>query len=285
MSLRPLAVLPLLVAWAACAETPPPPPPPVVIVVPSVTAEAPPPVVASAAPAPPPDAIPKDASREVTVVLRPGDPPCTLVFDPFLFDRGDIFTAMQVTRIATKAGGACAEGVLYDLAKETKAWPDAPDPEPLAVGPIYKPETPKPATPDFTDLNRFIDMNFDGYADLCVVTTSELFPSYGQRCWLFDPGKRVFVREPALDPLVYMTLHPEKKMISAHWPMGPRREHGREATWIKGQLVTTMEEELTAEERPDGHALPKGFSRWVVRRVLRGGKLVKVVDGPEKDKP
>jgi hypothetical protein len=46
-----------------------------------------------------------------------------------------------------------------------------------------------------------------------------------------------------------------------------------------------MEEELTVGERPDGRPLPKGFSRWVVRRVLRGGKLVKVFDGPERDKP
>lgn len=139
--------------------------------------------------------------------------------------------------------------------------------------------------PDFgsPDWNLISDLNFDGYADLCVAEATGAH-HYFQRCWLFDPVKRAFVREPSLDPLVFVKIDAQKKMLqSTRFAGGDVYVH-TEYAWIDSRLTMVLEE-TTRPNRPDGKPLPKGFTQWMRRRALRGGELVTVFDGPDRGVP
>jgi hypothetical protein len=207
-----------------------------------------------------------------------------MIFDAGVFsEEADSFVAGDISRIATAEGGACAARALYDLAREPKDSYGM-EAEALAGGPFLKPSRPRPKDYDGNEWDHFLDMNFDGYADLCVVVLTGAY-NYSQRCWLFDPTSRTFVREKTLDEIIFMTLHPDQKVIEAGYRAGgPTYFHG-EWAWQKKALVPTLEVWTTLGARPDGKDLPKGFTHWVVRKERRAGRLVKVLDGPEKVKP
>lgn len=234
---------------------------------------------ASAAPA----AGPQSVRRTVDVVLKPGDPPCTLVFDvrgadDFKEDE-DTFTAWFVSRIATEASGACAAGVLYDLPNEPIVRADNP-PAPLEGGDFLKPGRTAPPDRLGLEYSVLLDLNFDGYADACVARTQNVGHSnYFQYCWLFDPQKRIFVRTAALDPLVWVKIDTKKKTLESTRGAGGGVVVTTRYQWIGGELVMVYEE-VTRENRPDGGPIPRGFTNWVLRSEFRRGKLVKVFDGP-----
>jgi hypothetical protein len=218
--------------------------------------------------------------HEVHVVLHSGDAPCTLLIDGiFVSESADSFTVGNVSRIATAASGACAEAVLYDVVEETKAMrsEDDDEPMPLHARHFLKPGHSRPSNADEDwDWNRFADMNFDGYADLCVVVRAGTW-GYQQRCWLFEPHKRVFVREKALEPLIFMRLDPSTRTISSEGRIGFCEYVSTKHAWYAGHLVETMKE-ITNCERPNGTPVPDG-STYLVRRERRAGRMVKTFDG------
>lgn len=269
----------VLVAIAACAE-PPPPPTRVALAPQAPVATAAPTTSAapadSAPPAPPAPTVTPVAPggwNRVVLEIRPGEPPCTFLFDAEVFDdHGDWFVAAAVNRIGTAAGGSCAAGVFYDFAKEPKSKPNE-DRQPLGGAALNKPG--HPVDPDVGSPNVLADLNFDGWADLCWVDISG-GRNYSQRCWLFDPKARRYVRNSELDHVTSVAIDPVKKTLKSHVPdQGSYSDS--EYAWENGKLVKTLQID-TALESPDGKPVAAGFY-WVERRERRGGRLVKVSAG------
>jgi hypothetical protein len=109
--------------------------------------------------------------------------------------------------------------------------------------------------------------------------------NYSQRCWRFDPRKRVFARDKDLDWAVFAELDAATKTLTSRFRAVGRTYGTIGYAWEKGKLVTTLEEYVTHGEREDGKPLPAGYDRWVRRKERRGGRLVKVFEGPAKDPP
>ena len=120
---------------------------------------------------------------------------------------------------------------------------------------------------------------------LCVVAMTGSY-DYSQRCWLFDPKKRVFVRESDLDALSFVEVHPATPDPLRRPPhRGAGVQRFRVRLGEKGKLVVARTEQTILGQSPKGKPLPPGFAHWTVRYERRGGRLVKVFDGPERAKP
>lgn len=63
---------------------------------------------------------------------------------------------------------------------------------------------------------EFIDMNFDGYADLRLVKTMTAGANVFYSNWLWTPEKRIFVKDDALDALSSPGFDSETQEVSAH---------------------------------------------------------------------
>jgi hypothetical protein len=257
----------------------------------AATESAAPTVVATAAPAPTaePSAAPGEDAvprHKVALTLRPGDPPCTLLLDGRMFEEHpEWFLITAVSRIATEDGGACSASVIYDVAKEKKRKPQDMPPEPLAAGVFQKPGQKLPPDMSSTSVwNVIDDLDFDGYADLCVVTMTGSY-GYGQHCWIFDPSARTFKRHDEFDYLSFMTIDRTSKKITCSFRAGGPIYAKNEYVWRKGTLVQTLEETTVLGQMLDGKPLPKGFAYHLIRRVERNGRLVKTFDGPVRSKP
>jgi hypothetical protein len=222
---------------------------------------------------------PSDPRARIPLTLRPGDPPCTLVMQGERFeDHAGWFTIDAVTHIATEEGGACAAAPLFDLATAKPRSPQGLSPAALVAGVFFKPNE-KPIDPvTESTWNVLEDLDFDGYADLCVVELTAAY-NYMQQCWLFDPRARSFVRHEELDPLIFMKLDPKKKQIEISFRLsGPVYENSR-YEWRSKKLVHIYESTSVSGEKMDGSPLPAGFQYWVTRRELRNGVMVKTFDG------
>jgi hypothetical protein len=281
-------------ALASCAEVPPPPPP-VVVQAPIVDPSAAPTTVATAPPAPTAEPDPKAKPAEppakpatrsqIALTLRPGDPPCTLALDGERFsDHPEWFEIDTVSRMATEAGGACVAGVFYDLAADKKK-PDAQwwDDFTLAAGIFAKPGQKLPPSTGGT-FNVIDDLDFDGYADLCVVVFMSAY-NYVQKCWLFDPAARTFVRNKELDAVIHMTIDRTRQVLTQSMRVSGPVYADNEYAWLNGKLVQTVEQMAAAGEKIQGGPLPKGATYHLIRKELRNGRLVKVREEFGKPKP
>lgn len=232
-----------------------------------------------AASALPPTPESEERVHRLDVELQPGAPGCRMVFDSGMYeDHQDWYTAAMISRIMTEASPGCAAGELFDVSKETKAHPDDLDPDVLQGGVFSKPGHPE--TDETKDSwNRFEDLNFDQYADLCVVNMTGAY-NYSQKCWLFDPATRKFVRNAELDDVIFMAVDRKKKTISNFMRAGGPHYMQAEYGWIGGKLSVLWSENIILGETPTGKRIPG--MRWVVRHERRGDKLVKVKEGPQK---
>lgn len=274
-----------------CGQSPAPlPPHPVTVPVASVNA-APPPVTSVAtqpeSPANPPkeESQVKAASRNrVSLTLEPGKRECTLVFDGESFeDHPEWFVVTSVTRIATENGEGCAESVFYDFSKETRPHPEAMDPQRLVAGSFHKPGQTLPQDADGPFWNLTRDLNFDGIVDLCVVVMTGAY-NYSQQCWLFDKPSRTFVRHTDLDDLIFLQVDEKKKKLTSAFRAGGPIYENNEYEWRQGKLVKTFQSISYFGEKPDGTPLSAGFSHWLIRNELKGGKFVKTFEGAIGDK-
>ena len=240
---------------------------------------------APARPAPPPEPARPSVVHRVAVQLRPGGARCTLAFDSEFFeDYHDWLTIGQVRRVTSEASPGCADGVLYDVTTELKLRPDDPDPSPLWVGMVVLPGHHLPPEETASFPNVLEDLNFDGYVDLCLVEYSGAY-NYSQKCWLFDPKARKFVRHPELSEVLFPKVDRSKQRLSSSIREGGPIYSRSEWKWRDGKLVKTQQIVTTFGEKPDGSPLPAGFECWVVRSELRGDALVKLSEGPEHERP
>jgi len=219
------------------------------------------------------------SQHRVDLTLEPSKPPCTLLLDGQLFDdHPEWFVITSVTRMATENGESCAGAVFYDFSKETRKHPEAMDPEPLVAGSFQKPGKTVPADADGPFWNLTEDLNFDGIVDLCVVVMTGAY-NYSQQCWLFDKSARTFVRHADLDDLIFLKVDPQKKKLTSAFRAGGPVYENNEYEWRQGKLVKTFQSTSYFGEKPDGTPLAAGFSHWLIRKELRGDKLVKTFEG------
>lgn len=141
-----------------------------------------------------------------------------------------------------------------------------------------------PDMEDATIWNVTEDLNFDGAADLCVVSMTGAY-NYSQLCWLFDTKSRTFVRHAEIDPIIFMGIDRKKKRLGSFFRAGGPIYEKNEYEWHSGKLVKVLGVTTYLGERPDGKPLNPGFDRWEVRYELRKGTLVKTFEGAMREKP
>src|SRR6185436_16297775 len=83
----------------------------------------------------------------------------------------------------------------------------------LAAGLFAKPGQQLPPSTGGATNNVIEDLDFDGYADLCVMVFMASY-NYVQKCWLFDPAARTFVRNKELDAVIHMTIDRKRKVLT-----------------------------------------------------------------------
>lgn len=224
----------------------------------------------------------KRGPHQVDLVLRRRDAPCTLMFEGIDFAEDDSsFDIWMVSRMATLPGGSCSGNVFFDVAIEPKPTPGDVESSTLVAGAFTKAGHALPAGA-MPPQNPILDMNFDGYADLCVAKSGvqdRFYGNYVQRCWLFDPLRRTFVREQALDPLIYLKIDSANRKLISTRAVGVDHTATSEYQWVQGTLTMTAEE-LHWPVLPDGQPLPPGVAYWKKRKELRGGRMNPVFDGP-----
>jgi hypothetical protein len=222
--------------------------------------------------------------KVVSLTIAADQPPCVFAIEAGLLSESAIEVAIGgVTRIATLDGGACSAGLLYDHEAERVGAPED------TVDPMMGGRLRKPGIDDGDDAwdgdgtSRLADLDFDGWADLCIVEVFGSY-SYSQRCWRFDPSARVFRRAPELEPLTFATADRANRRIeSARRVTGAIYEWQRHV-WERGVLVLDADEITYLGESPSGKPLPPPATEWVRRRERREGKLVVVREGPHAPK-
>jgi uncharacterized protein YecT (DUF1311 family) len=118
----------------------------------------------------------------------------------------------------------------------------------------------------FEDAGLFwaVDMNFDGYADLQLLTLRAATGNTRSAYWLYDPSKGTFEPHEELSGLISAVADPRAKLVRTHEKGGAAGLIFDDADyrWEGGRLVKVRE--LTQD----------GQVRIV--RELRGGQLVEV---------
>jgi hypothetical protein len=217
-------------------------------------------------------------AHRITLALGPAAKPCTLVIRSDAFeDAADHWMLHSIRYLASEQSAGCSSGVLFDASVEVV--PEGQEaPEALEAGVIIKPGAK--LTPDELPQGGVLaDYDFDGQLDLCV---TELFGAYNfsQRCWIFDKGQRRFVRNAELESMQQIEIDAGKKLLSSSWRVGGPVYTAVQKRWIDGQLATVREVLTHLGETPNGKPLPPGKSSWEVVYERRGGKLVKLSEGP-----
>src|SRR5262249_55737330 len=152
--------------------------------------------------------------------------------------------------------GACAARVFYDLDTEKKRATSDIDREPLEAGIFQKPGKKLPS--DMSDpavRNVIDDLEFDGYAELCMVVTAGAY-NYSQKCWLFNRAARTFVRNEDLDPLIFVSIDRRNKKLTSSFRAGGPIYSKNEYVWQQGNLVQMLEETTVVGQKLDGSPLP-----------------------------
>jgi hypothetical protein len=203
---------------------------------------------------------------------------CTFAFTGALVnDTPDFKAIASITHIAVEESTTCAAATLYDLEEARKVDPSA-DEGGLAGG-IW----PLPGKHPDVDSPFGIethDMNFDGFADLTVISLTGMF-SYSHLDWIYDPATRTFTRDQALEDLSWPRFDTATKTVHAGGRVtGPVYEKSEHA-WINGKLETTESVVTYLGESPTHQPLPAGYA-YEVRHKRVKGALVKVHDGPVK---
>jgi hypothetical protein len=86
-------------------------------------------------------------------------------------------------------------------------------------------------------LPRWVDMNFDGHADLTIALTLPAGPNIPHQSWLFDPEAQKFADAPlALQELTSPEFDPQHRIVYHHW-RGSCCTHGVDTfRWKGGEL-------------------------------------------------
>jgi hypothetical protein len=286
MGRRTLCVVGLLVGCGRIAHVTTPDATPVVI--------APPPALSAAATAPPveePPAKPAEAkpAEAATGTVRMDLPVrrgqmCTLVFHStgMTEDRVDAWLITSIDSIRTEASPGCAAATVFDLAAETAADPEQKQVHESLNGGLLSKSGIAPDPSDGPAGIAVVDMNFDGYLDFSVQLMMGAY-NESRRYWLYDPKKRTFEANEALGELLWPNFDATTKVIKAGGRAGGPTYTDGIYGWIGGALVTLESTMSTLGEKPNGDALPAGYARWDTIYKRKGGKLVKVFDGPVKD--
>ncbi|MEZ4445134.1 MAG: hypothetical protein R3B72_39035 [Polyangiaceae bacterium] len=191
----------------------------------------------------------------------------------------------NIERLAVQPSEGCAATVILDVSGD-------PDPVPAYGGAVVRGYVADPLH-EVAGL-QIADMNFDGLADLCVLWRANGVGStiaQWRGCWLFDAEAQTFVFNDPLSKLVWPVFDPVTKTIEAGitfegdramghavWAMGDSFSHGR-YRWSGSTLETVEEATIYLLGKPGGPAPPKG-NLWMTRDQRRGGKLIRVYDGP-----
>lgn len=219
------------------------------------------------------------------------DEACTFEWGATTFEPvNDGYRIAGISRIATLDDGACVAAVLFDL-DTGEGTPCELEPDPAGCleqrsrdddrldGGVLS-TRPLDGNHELSEID-LRDLNFDGFADLCVRSAMGAY-NYGQVCYLFDPQQRAFKRYPKLDEVIWATLDVPKKRVASSLRIGGPLYHARVYAWERGELVLLSRVETTLGEKPDGSALPKGYDSWEVAYERRGGVLSVVRRGPTK---
>ena len=231
-----------------------------------------------------PEAAPELKSPlRVELALRDGDPPCTFVIEASLLSEDDLsYFVHGISRIAVEESPLCAAATLFDAEAEARADPDAWGS--LDGGRIPKPGHVFDAQADSDDESNLvtIDMDFDGHLDLDV---REMMGAYNasHRDWIYDPQRRGFVRNEALEELMWPHFDAKKKLVTAGGRAGGPIYAGGEYAWNHGKLEAQEEFTTYLGQDPNGGPLPAGYNRWETRQRRVNGVMKKVFDGPVRD--
>jgi hypothetical protein len=216
--------------------------------------------------------------HRIEIVLRPASKPCTLLVRSAIFeDTTDYWMLGAVSHLATEQSAGCAAGVLFDPSVEVVPEGEEPT-EALEAGAMAKPGG-RELSGEIPEGAVLADYDFDGSLDLCVKQSFGAY-NFSQRCWLFDPTARRFVRNAELETMQNIEIDVSKRMLASSWRVGGPVYTAVQKRWIDGKLVTIREVLTHLGETPSGKPLPPGKSSWEVVSVRRGGKLVKQSEGP-----
>lgn len=103
-------------------------------------------------------------------------------------------------------------------------------------------ETETPVSPNRPAL-EFVDMNFDGFADLRIVESRPAGPNVPYLNWLFDPASNRFEASAALDALSAPSFDAAKQEVRSAWRDNAARQGSDTRGWRNGQLVPLRREE------------------------------------------
>lgn len=103
-------------------------------------------------------------------------------------------------------------------------------------------DTETPVSPNLHAL-EFVDMNFDGFADLRIVESRPSGPNVPYLNWLFDPASNRFVASAALDALSAPSFDAAKQEVSSAWRDNAARYGSDTHRWRDGQLLPLRREE------------------------------------------
>jgi hypothetical protein len=91
------------------------------------------------------------------------------------------------------------------------------------------------------------DMNFDGYNDIRIQVNNPAAPNNSYYCWVYNPGKGVFVEDCALEALISPVFDQAGKLVHSY----ERVSAAGYLTWtyryVKGVLTLLGESEITFE--------------------------------------
>ncbi len=246
------------------------------------------PLTTAAAPVPSSVAIVPQRTR---LELAPGKS-CTFEWTAGDFEElDDHWRIVGVTRIATLGGGACNAGVLWDVGVGTgtgcNGAHDAQaclqnipfEIESLNAGILRKPKAAP--IPDAMGID-FVDWNFDGYRDLCVLKLLGAY-NYSQTCWLYRPAAALFKRYEPLDDIIWVKLEPQTKTITQGMRLGGPVYMKQVLGWRRGELVVLERITTDLGGKPDGSPIPAGYDAWEIVERRKGGKLVEIRQGPTKN--
>ncbi|MEO6662506.1 MAG: hypothetical protein ABIN96_04885 [Rubrivivax sp.] len=119
-------------------------------------------------------------------------------------------------------------------------------------------DTDTPVAPNLPAL-EFVDMNFDGFADLRIIESRPAGPTLPYRNWLFDPASGRFVASPALDALSAPRFDGAREEVVADWRDGAARYGTDTHAWRDGSLLP-LRRKLRTYQRPGVYT--ETTARW-----------------------
>lgn len=101
---------------------------------------------------------------------------------------------------------------------------------------------------------EFVDLNFDGYADMRLVEAQPAGPNVPYLNWLYEPGTGRYVANKALDAISAVTPDAQRKELRSEWRDGPARYGVDTYIWRDGQPVL-VRKEARDYQRPGAYTL------------------------------